>query len=169
MQRTLWPGTGSRSAGVAATHSGTAYLQRGAKRQPSAGSISFGTVPGICSSRTLCSAAVSMRGIERIRPCVYGWRGFANSASTLASSTTMPAYMTTTRCATSATTPIACVISMIAMPRRSFSSASRSRIWAWIVTSSAVVGSSAISSCGLQASAIAIITRWRMPPENWCG
>ena len=24
MQRTLWPGTGSRSAGVAATHSGTA-------------------------------------------------------------------------------------------------------------------------------------------------
>ena len=70
MQRTLWPGAGSRSAGVAATHSGTAYLQRGAKRQPSAGSISFGTVPGICSSRTFCSAAVSMRGIERISPCV---------------------------------------------------------------------------------------------------
>jgi hypothetical protein len=22
---------------------------------------------------------------------------------------------------------------------------------------------------GLQDSAIAIITRWRMPPENWCG
>ncbi|KAG0921739.1 hypothetical protein G6F32_014965 [Rhizopus arrhizus] len=35
-----------------------------------------------------------------------------------------------------------------------------------MVTSSAVVGSSAISSAGLQASAIAIITRWRMPPEN---
>ena len=45
----------------------------------------------------------------------------------------------------------------------------RSRIWAWIVTSSAVVGSSAISSFGSQASAMAIITRWRMPPENWCG
>ena len=45
----------------------------------------------------------------------------------------------------------------------------RSRICAWIVTSSAVVGSSAISSVGLQASAIAIITRWRMPPESWCG
>ena len=41
-----------------------------------------------------------------------------------------------------------------------------SRICAWIVTSSAVVGSSAISSVGLQASAIAIITRWRMPPES---
>ena len=44
-----------------------------------------------------------------------------------------------------------------------------SRTWAWIVTSSAVVGSSAISSFGSSASAMAIITRWRMPPENWCG
>ena len=38
---------------------------------------------------------------------------------------------------------------------------------ACVVTSSAVVGSSAISSFGLQDSAIAIITRWRMPPDNW--
>ncbi len=38
-----------------------------------------------------------------------------------------------------------------------------------MVTSSAVVGSSAISSAGLQASAMAIIARWRMPPESWCG
>ena len=49
------------------------------------------------------------------------------------------------------------------------SSSSRSRICAWTVTSSAVVGSSAISSFGLHESAIAIITRWRMPPENRCG
>ena len=46
---------------------------------------------------------------------------------------------------------------------------SKSRICAWIVTSSAVVGSSAISTFGAQISAIAIITRWRMPPESWCG
>ena len=44
-----------------------------------------------------------------------------------------------------------------------------SRIWAWTVTSSAVVGSSAISSLGSLASAMAIIARWRMPPENSCG
>ena len=44
-----------------------------------------------------------------------------------------------------------------------------SRICAWMVTSSAVVGSSAISSVGLQAMASAIITRWRMPPDSWCG
>ena len=43
------------------------------------------------------------------------------------------------------------------------------RICAWMVTSSAVVGSSAMMSFGLHESAIAIITRWRMPPENWCG
>ena len=35
-----------------------------------------------------------------------------------------------------------------------------------MVTSSAVVGSSAIRMSGSQASAMAIITRWRMPPES---
>ena len=49
--------------------------------------------------------------------------------------------------------------------RRSISA----RICACTVTSSAVVGSSAISSFGSFASAIAIIARWRMPPENSCG
>ena len=42
----------------------------------------------------------------------------------------------------------------------------RSRIWARIVTSSAVVGSSASSSAGSQARAIAIIARCRIPPLN---
>ena len=46
---------------------------------------------------------------------------------------------------------------------------STSRIWAWMVTSSAVVGSSAMSRSGSHATAMAIIARWRMPPENWCG
>ena len=50
--------------------------------------------------------------------------------------------------------------------RRSRSSA---RIWAWTVTSSAVVGSSAIRSCGRLIRAMAIRMRWRWPPENWCG
>ena len=55
------------------------------------------------------------------------------------------------------------------MPSSSTSESSSSRISAWIVTSSAVVGSSAISSRGRQASAIAIATRCRWPPESWCG
>ena len=37
------------------------------------------------------------------------------------------------------------------------------------LTSSAVVGSSARISFGSHDSAIAIITRWRIPPENWNG
>ena len=45
------------------------------------------------------------------------------------------------------------------MPRSRCSDSSKSRICAWMVTSSAVVGSSAISSFGLQAIAMAIITR----------
>ena len=48
-------------------------------------------------------------------------------------------------------------------------SSMRSRIWAWMVTSRAVVGSSAMSSLGSQASAMAIITRWRRPPESSWG
>ena len=47
--------------------------------------------------------------------------------------------------------------------------ASSRRICACTVTSSAVVGSSAINSSGSHISAIAIITRWRKPPESWCG
>ena len=57
----------------------------------------------------------------------------------------------------------------IAMPRSRERSFMSFRICAWMVTSSAVVGSSAMINLGLQESAIAIITRWRMPPENWCG
>ena len=44
-----------------------------------------------------------------------------------------------------------------------------SSTWAWMVTSRAVVGSSAISSTGLHERAIAIMTRWRMPPLNSWG
>ena len=88
------------------------------------------------------------------------------AAATGASSTLRPAYITMTRSAISATTPRSWVMRTMAAPTRRLSSFIRSRICAWIVTSSAVVGSSAISSLGLQASAMAIITRWRMPPES---
>ena len=48
-------------------------------------------------------------------------------------------------------------------------SAISSRIWRWMVTSRAVVGSSAISSLGSHARAIAIITRCCWPPDSSCG
>ncbi len=57
-------------------------------------------------------------------------------------------------------------MSSSAMPISRCSCFSSSRICAWMVTSSAVVGSSAISRSGSLASAMAIITRWRWPPES---
>ena len=80
-----------------------------------------------------------------------------------------PSFITQTRSATRRTTFRSWLISSSASPRAAFSRARRSRMPAWIVTSSAVVGSSAISSFGLFASAMAIITRCRCPPLSWCG
>ena len=77
--------------------------------------------------------------------------------------------MTITVWATSATTPRSWVIRISAMSNSFLTRSISSRICACTVTSSAVVGSSAISTSGLSSSAIAIIARWRMPPEYWWG
>ena len=134
-----------------------------------------------CRSRTfrIGSAAVGIgarwRRMSAVRPslvtepisiCVYGSCGAWKMVSTGPVSTTLPWFITITWSAISATTPMSCVMNITAMPWLSCSFLIRSRISAWVVTSSAVVGSSAINSAGLQASDIAIITRWRMPPEN---
>ncbi len=58
-----------------------------------------------------------------------------------------------------ATTPRSWVISKIAMPSSLWRSRMRLSTWAWIVTSSAVVGSSAMSSAGRQISAMASMAR----------
>ena len=55
------------------------------------------------------------------------------------------------------------------MRRSSTIRASMSMIRACVVTSRAVVGSSAISTSGFAQIAIAIITRCRIPPENSWG
>ena len=65
-----------------------------------------------------------------------------------ASSTMRPAYITATRSARPATMPRSWVISSTAIPRAARRRSSTSRIWAWTVTSSAVVGSSAMSRSG---------------------
>ena len=129
--------------------------------------MSDGGRPGIGTSGS--SLLCVSRGIDCSRPQVYGWRGAAKIASLGPCSTIFPAYITAMSSAISATTPRSCVIRMIAVSSSRCRCSSSSRICAWIVTSSAVVGSSAISSFGSLMSAIAIITRWRMPPENSCG
>ncbi len=69
----------------------------------------------------------------------------------------------------SAMTPMSWVMNSSAVPLLRCSSRIRCRICACTVTSSAVVGSSAISSRGSHSSAMAIITRCFMPPESSCG
>ena len=65
-------------------------------------------------------------------------------------------------------TPIAWVISITDMPRRCLSSPQieHLRLDGHVERGGR---SSAMSSFGLHDSAIAIMTRCRMPPENWCG
>lgn len=66
-------------------------------------------------------------------------------------------------------TPMSWVTIMMDMRSLSCSSKNRLRICFWMVTSRAVVGSSASSRQGLQHSAIAMTARWRMPPLISCG
>ena len=54
----------------------------------------------------------------------------------------------------------------IEKPRRSLSSTIWARMSRCTTTSSAVVGSSMMMISGSAASAMAIITRWRMPPDS---
>ncbi len=80
-----------------------------------------------------------------------------------------PPYMTITLVHRLDITPRSCVINMTEVLNSFFIWAISSRIWACMVTSSAVVGSSAIRSSGLQHMAMAIITLWRIPPESSWG
>src|SRR5439155_4489643 len=165
-QRTSWSSSAASSAGTAASQAGLTWRQRGAKLQPGGRLKGSGTLPGIASSVSRPRDSGSSRGTEWSRPCVYGMSGRVITGTTPPFSTIAPAYITMTRSATSATTPRLWVTKITAMPVACCSSFISSRICACTVTSSAVVGSSAISTRGLQASAMAIITRWRMPPER---
>ena len=74
--------------------------------------------------------------------------------------------MTATLSAIFATTPKSWVINIHESPLSLFNLLINSRIWAWIVTSRAVVGSSQIKISGSAVKAIAITIRCLIPPEN---
>lgn len=105
-------------------------------------------------SALIVNARNRIKQCFRIRMCRMIKRSFTDAISMIC-----PAYMTNTRSAICATSPISCVIRITDIPISFCRSRINSMICAWIVTSSAVVGSSAIKSFGLQQSAIAIITR----------
>ena len=128
--------------------------------------MSEGGEPSIARSR---EPFWETSGIDSRSPHVYGWSGWSKSSSFGASSDARPAYMTITVWATSAITDRSCVIRITPMLNSFLIRAISSRICACTVTSSAVVGSSAIRMSGLWSSAIAIMARCRIPPEYWCG
>ena len=84
-------------------------------------------------------------------------------------STIRPPYITAMRSATSTATPMSCVTKITPSPSSRCNSRISSSTWICTVASSAVVGSSASSTLGRQASASAIMARWRMPPDISCG
>ena len=84
-------------------------------------------------------------------------------------STIRPAYITSSRSQKLPTTPRSWLISRTALPCSAVIRSSSVSTCAWTVTSSAVVGSSAISSRGSQLIAMASATRCRMPPDSTAG
>ena len=79
-------------------------------------------------------------------------------------STMRPAYITATRSHMRATMPKSWVMKSMASPVRVWISLSSRRYWSWMVASSAVVGSSAMSSRGSHEMAMAPTTRCFVPP-----
>ena len=98
-------------------------------------------------------------GNEPSSPREYGCSELAKSSGDSASSTISPAYMIATRFANSSSSDRSCVMNSTAKPSSRCSCWSSCRISRWTTTSSAVVGSSMITSSGSSASAIAMITR----------
>ena len=129
--------------GIAAA--GIGDSQRGWNAQPGGSALRFGGAPGIAASccRALPRrAAAASAAAPWCRACGRG----RTATPPAAASTTSPAYITMRAVSDLAdTTPRLWVMKIIAMPVCAAACAfSSSRICAWIVTSSAVVGSSAI-------------------------
>ena len=85
------------------------------------------------------------------------------------SSTSTPRCITAARGQSLRTTLRLWEMNSMDMPDSRFSFFKRSRIWAWMVTSRAVVGSSSSSSLGRDTMAAAIMARCSMPPESSWG
>ena len=136
------------SAGRAAStaHRSKALSQRGRNGQPTSGRSSRGGAPGNRDDR-LVEVVEIRRGCEQ-EPRVRMARARGRASSTPASSTILPAYITTAWSQSCATTGKSCVTRTSARPKSRHSASSSSRICACTITSSAVVGSSAISTFG---------------------
>ena len=96
-------------------------------------------------------------------------QGLRNSSCTVAVSATSPAYITEARSQISATSPRSWVMNSTEEMIVFFSVLISSTICAWMVTSRLEVGSSAMSSTGWQARAMAMTMRCCIPPDSSWG
>ena len=168
-------GSGTPPPGAGRRPPAAAPRRRSPARRRSAGGT--GSPDGSWCGRGGCpeiaaigrSTSRSSPQIESSSASEYGCAGVPSTASALPLSTIRPAYMTWMSSQKDEARPRSCVIRIIPIRRSSTIRPSSSMIRACVVTSSAVVGSSAIRTSGFVQIAIAIITRWRIPPENWCG
>ena len=85
------------------------------------------------------------------------------------SSTSTPRCITAVRVQSFRTTFRLWEMNSMEMPDSRFSFFKSSKIWAWMVTSRAVVGSSSSSSLGRATTAAAIMARCSIPPESSWG
>ena len=145
--------------------SGRSPAGTGRRRHSPSGTWSgSGGRPGITASGS--SRSVPRSTVVASSARVYGcWAGLPVGRS----STTRPAYITSIRSHVWETTAMSWLMSRIAAPSASRVRASRRSTWRCTVTSSAVVGSSAMTSFGCPIRPMPIIARCRMPPENSCG
>ena len=108
-------------------------------------------------------------GNELSRPCVYGCCGSLASRAAGALSTISPAYMIAIRSANSSSSERSCVMKRTAKPKSLLQLLDLLQDLALhddVERRRRLVHD---HSSGSSASAIAMITRWRMPPESSCG
>jgi hypothetical protein len=137
-----------------------ACAQRGAKRQPTKSASAAAPCRRWLPAPGRAGRPPAVRAAARAHTDAWAAKNSAAGATSMI----CPAYISATRCAMPDTTARSCVISSRPMRCSRCRSFSRSRICAWMVTSSAVVGSSATRKSGSAASVMAIITRCFWPP-----
>ena len=167
-QRDVCTSSTLKNGGADSRQRSAASAHRGAKMQPVMVWPGVGKNPGMVSSRS-ASLRCPSRGRHRSSPTVYGCRGSSNTRRAGPSSTSSPAYSTPTRSHILAITARLWLMNSTDVSNSWRRAATRSSTSASTVASSAVVGSSRISSDGETASAIAMTTRCAIPPDSSYG
>src|SRR5476651_114709 len=131
------------------------------------GAISANHAGSRCSTGS-SSGGLRSGGLAASKPRVYGCCAWARSRAAHVS-TTRPPTITSTRSQNDITSGRSWLMKIRPVLCFAIISSSTDSTCMETSTSSALVGSSAISNRGPDDTIMAIITRWPMPPDNSCG